>query len=432
MNMIINSVIDDNLVNKINSLPVSSIITLKNTKGQMSSSFFKIRNDIKVRIIGGFEDKPKYMEQCYYDRTIYTPIQVGQIIKTFESIEKNIDKNWDDLRKSLYVYKILCENMTYDYDDKYIHDIQDMDRNLCGILNKEAVCAGFALIYKEAMDRLNIECLYQSKHHRHAWNVLKIDGVYYPIDLTFDVCHAKKNGNICQFDFFGNDSRFFDDSNHISYDELQVGANTFQPTQIKNAIDSISNLSIKKYKMNSIGNNIFTFAFNDSGYKRLVIKTETGIKTILFDDTVKYEDLIKADLASLSNGNYISSYDKKVQKNMSKTLKESKMFTRSDGTQFLIKKGKKKNDIYCYNTMFFDMNENNIFFSKIYSEDDLITNLDAEKENAISNILLSDERIKDKANNFGGYVGHLSKVKDRYIKKVDKDTEIKFSGINRW
>ena len=73
------------------------------------------------------------------------------IIEKFEELEKGIDPSWTDLEKALYVYVQLAKNVKYEHND-YVKD-----RNLCAIL-ETGVCAGYASIYKEAMDRLGVEC----------------------------------------------------------------------------------------------------------------------------------------------------------------------------------------------------------------------------------------------------------------------------------
>lgn len=68
-------------------------------------------------------------------------------------------------------------------------------RNIYGALNnKKAVCEGYAKAFKYIMDEANIPCIIvignginaSGKTESHAWNYVKVDGVWYGIDVTWD------------------------------------------------------------------------------------------------------------------------------------------------------------------------------------------------------------------------------------------------------
>ncbi|MBO5868650.1 MAG: hypothetical protein J6Q54_07080 [Oscillospiraceae bacterium] len=55
------------------------------------------------------------------------------------------------------------------------------------VVNGTTVCAGYAEAYQDLLLRCGIECLYiVSDEMNHAWNQVKIDGVWYHADLTWD------------------------------------------------------------------------------------------------------------------------------------------------------------------------------------------------------------------------------------------------------
>lgn len=76
------------------------------------------------------------------------------------------------------------------YDPKYEEKSSDEIRSLRGLITKQTVCAGYSLMFKEMMDRLNIPCQYVEGRTEngtgHAWNLVTIDGKLYPVDVTFD------------------------------------------------------------------------------------------------------------------------------------------------------------------------------------------------------------------------------------------------------
>lgn len=72
-------------------------------------------------------------------------------------------------------------------------------RSLNGLLYHSLVCAGYALCFKEGMDRLGIPCYYQNHQGLHDWNVAELDGKIVGLDLTWDSYRKEK----CAFSYFG-------------------------------------------------------------------------------------------------------------------------------------------------------------------------------------------------------------------------------------
>ena len=68
-----------------------------------------------------------------------------------------------------------------------------INRNLIGpLLQGEAVCAGYAETVRNVLSCMGIESRYvsadnvDSSEHGHAWNLVKLDGEWYNVDLTWD------------------------------------------------------------------------------------------------------------------------------------------------------------------------------------------------------------------------------------------------------
>ena len=54
-------------------------------------------------------------------------------------------------------------------------------------VNHNAVCQGYALAFKVLMDRAGIPCCYVSSDAiNHAWNMVRLDGNWYHVDVTWD------------------------------------------------------------------------------------------------------------------------------------------------------------------------------------------------------------------------------------------------------
>lgn len=108
-------------------------------------------------------------------------------IRNAEKYENEIDKfmygveeSWTDLEKALYAHEFLAETCSYD-DSRTKHSAYD------AIVNHSAVCSGYAEAYADLMRRLGIECTFVgSGKLNHVWNMVKIDGCWYHVDVTWD------------------------------------------------------------------------------------------------------------------------------------------------------------------------------------------------------------------------------------------------------
>ncbi len=148
--------------------------------------------------------------------------------------------------KEQYVHDFLCDTVHYDKLKKeYSHEI------IGALGNGVAVCEGIAKAAKILFDRLNIWCVVAISEsnpekgikYRHAWNVIRIDGVYYHLDVTFDNTLAKSE--IRRYDYFNlSDKQVFrdhepviwrmpscNDGEHFYYKEKKISWTTLEEVQ---------------------------------------------------------------------------------------------------------------------------------------------------------------------------------------------------------
>lgn len=127
-------------------------------------------------------------------------------------------KDKSDLEKEQYIHDFICENVTYDKLKKqYSHEI-------IGPLGQGVgVCEGIAKSVKILCDQLSIPCIVvisennpeKNIKYRHAWNVIRIDGVWYHLDATFDNTLGKKE---MRYDYFNvGDKSIFKDHEPLIY-----------------------------------------------------------------------------------------------------------------------------------------------------------------------------------------------------------------------
>ncbi len=183
-----------------------AVIEIPNTKGLSSEMLKELDDRYSIRVAGGYDEerikdyeKIKFNngesgEEYYILSTTYSKKELISILEEIEKIESSIGKDWTDLEKVVAIYEKLKGDIFYDpdYEDKASY----YTRSLRGLINKQSVCAGYSMIFKEILDRQGIPCDYVSGWHYtedskegpvgHAWNIVELDGKKYPFDLTFD------------------------------------------------------------------------------------------------------------------------------------------------------------------------------------------------------------------------------------------------------
>lgn len=122
-----------------------------------------------------------------YQVKVYKKTQknrVNQIIKTV--VKKNMSK-YDKVKA---VHDWMVQNVKYDYYRLLSGRIPYVSHTAKGaLLRKMAVCDGYAHAYKKVMNQLKIPCRFvvgRSGGIGHAWNMVKLGGKWYHVDVTFD------------------------------------------------------------------------------------------------------------------------------------------------------------------------------------------------------------------------------------------------------
>ncbi len=387
-----NDVVD---VDKINSYVRSNgPITLKfpNTKSLSSELLRRLDYNIDIIITGPYDDyrfkknEGKYyksgvnINQDFLESSTFSRNELIKIMEKIERIESYIPSNWDDLTKVIYIYDKLKKDIMYDpkYESKTSKDI----RSLRGIVSSKTVCAGYAVILKEFLDRQNIRCHYISglvpegdnNYGYHAWNVVEIDGKLYPFDLTWENTEYRK-GNNTSFEYFGQNIEKFNKS-HIPY---------------------------KNEKMYGYQNHLSTFNMNDIKRAYLRINTESDYDHLNIrgtkDDGSK---IIVSQIGdAIVNGKKVYRYYY-GKLNDDGTVKEPLILYGEDNLNFLIKL-----------TNFPPANDTETARKNRYMA-----------KRKIINILFSDDNIRDSLSKGTYYVGGVKKHTSNKMDFVDSYQEI--------
>ncbi|HZK39201.1 MAG TPA: transglutaminase domain-containing protein [Clostridia bacterium] len=122
----------------------------------------------------------------------YTPAAISPMKAEYEAaISKAlswIKPGMSIADKVLVMHDYLVLNTKYDYGNFLTGTIPVMSHKAYGVLVKGVgVCDGYALAFKDLMTRLDIPVVYLvSNAMSHAWNMVKLNGKWYHIDVTQD------------------------------------------------------------------------------------------------------------------------------------------------------------------------------------------------------------------------------------------------------
>lgn len=101
----------------------------------------------------------------------------------------------------LQIHDLLLKNV------KYVNKEKTTEHTIEGpLLNKKAVCEGIAKAMKYLLNKKGVECemvlgkLREDMDTYHAWNVVRVDGTWYHIDVTADI--GMSEGSSYRYDYF--------------------------------------------------------------------------------------------------------------------------------------------------------------------------------------------------------------------------------------
>lgn len=129
-----------------------------------------------------------------------------KIIRGLDEALSTIDSSMSQADKAMAVYIYFAENTTYK-ESKDAHTGYDV------LVSHVGVCDGLANAYALAVNTLGIPCAVISNYSKnHSWNIVKLNGIWYFVDLTNGVGVGKHEGMV------------------VTYDSFLVGKNTFLKT----------------------------------------------------------------------------------------------------------------------------------------------------------------------------------------------------------
>ena len=473
-----NNEININEINKcIKKNPKHKILVeLKNTKNINSELISKLEKNIYIRIAGAYDEKrmecykrtkfhDKFNEEetytCkefYYDSVIYSRNELIKILREIERIELGIKNDFSDIQKLMYLYETVKRNIMY--DPEYENKIHNKIRTLRSLIEKETVCAGYAVILKELLDRQGIESYYvQSK--THAWNVVRIEDKLFQLDLTRENYNYRNTGED-SFMYFCCNNSYLSEKNipnekepfkdyQFDLEELdedfikELYTKTIQEVNFTKTSYKIINNHKEEYLISQIGNRTinneeyyvyyYVRKINNKLTKQpLILISKVNICGLV--DAIEFrrqkKDYNEANaivnilfskeniMDSLTkNTAYIGELAKDINNNLEikknvvdcqRFTKSPKVYPRLDGSMFVLEKDDNRLKIngilvYRYNIYEYVRNKDKYILKKniVYSEKDLMN----DDRGIIPNHLLSRKRIDDKCQKYCGYIGYI-------------------------
>ncbi len=104
--------------------------------------------------------------------------------------------NATDYEKIRTIYQYITETVRYDYANLKNQAYTLKYSAYAALFNKTAVCQGYANLFYRLALAAGLDCRIIAGHSRsesHAWNIVKLGGLYYNLDATWDEGKAEYN-----------------------------------------------------------------------------------------------------------------------------------------------------------------------------------------------------------------------------------------------
>lgn len=161
------------------------------------NSFYKYQNSVSGYLYNlgayegfGIEDATydsknntiEVIYNFYYYDTMEQSEYISEVINN--AIKKDISKLKTDYQKLQWAYDWVIDNVYY---DKSLNNFSVYS----GLTESGTVCVGYATLYSTLVNKLGLDCrvvegsVYNNKGNNHVWNIVKLDGIWYGVDVTW-------------------------------------------------------------------------------------------------------------------------------------------------------------------------------------------------------------------------------------------------------
>lgn len=159
----------------------------------------------ELSILGGLMgiQKCRYMYDC---EPALSRQRQAEIESATADFLKTADSRGSDYEKAVaahnYIIKTTRYAEGYSVDSTAYSEVSTIYSALVG---GEALCSGYAKAYQYLLGKMGVECSYisgKANGEDHAWNLVKLDGEYYYVDVTWDDPVYSNGAQGMRFDYF--------------------------------------------------------------------------------------------------------------------------------------------------------------------------------------------------------------------------------------
>lgn len=125
------------------------------------------------------------------DRKIYD--------KAKSVLKKVLKDSMSDLEKETAIYSWIVNNVDYDWthQDRMKETPRASFTPYGGLVNRKAVCLGYATTFQLLCDLAGVECITvvgaaHTSSSDHGWNMVRLDGKWYCVDVTWDANYREQ------------------------------------------------------------------------------------------------------------------------------------------------------------------------------------------------------------------------------------------------
>ena len=160
----------------------------------------------------GFHGADNFFEKRIFFNYLYAKDEVEELKKKINKVAGKMIKKvtgTTDYEKEKSVHDLIIKNVLYDEEAVFNRQkFASRSNTILGVLfYKTAVCEGVALTVKYLLNILDIKCIVaigrssraEKGDENHAWNIVKIDGESYHLDVTWDLSDKK---DFSSYDYF--------------------------------------------------------------------------------------------------------------------------------------------------------------------------------------------------------------------------------------
>ena len=171
----------------------------------------------------------------YPDNVSEIPAQLDEFHELTRAIIRKVDPSFSDWEKVAFVHDYVA--LHYDYDHRaYIEEEKgNAIYDAYGMLTEGiGVCQAYSLLTRYLLRQLGVECeCVSSEDLNHEWNIVKIDGHWYHMDVTWDDRDDKGfYGQVSHEFFLSSDAHFYngvsEDRNHRAAWESPVSTDNYK------------------------------------------------------------------------------------------------------------------------------------------------------------------------------------------------------------